>query len=342
MIKKNKKFQRIVITTGESSGIGPDIIIMSAQKKWPVELVVCADPHLLLDRANQINLPLKLRSYHAETIAFPCMPGELSILEILLPKKSVPGRLNIDNNDYVINTLKRASQGCLNKEFAALVTGPVHKAILNKGNIAFCGHTEFLSRINKCNKTVMMLSNSKIKLRVALATTHIPISSVPKEITQKSLCDTITILAKGLNQYFGILHPKIYVCGLNPHAGEFGYMGQEEIETIIPALNILRKTTNYEIIGPLSADTIFQSKYIQHADVILAMYHDQGLPVLKYSGFGQSVNITFGLPFIRTSVDHGTALELSGTGLALPNSMMMAITVAISMINKLYEKDILL
>ncbi|WHL24967.1 MAG: 4-hydroxythreonine-4-phosphate dehydrogenase PdxA [Candidatus Blochmannia vicinus] len=340
MIKTNKKFQRVIITTGEPSGIGPDIIIMSAQKKWPVELVVCADPNLLLDRANQINLPLKLRSYHAKKTAFPCIPGELSILEMSLPKKSVPGRLDVDNNDYVINTLKRASQGCLNKEFSALITGPVHKAILNKGNIAFCGHTEFLSHINKCKKTVMMLSNNN--LRIALATTHIPISSVPKVITQKSLCDTISILAKGLNQYFGILCPKIYVCGLNPHAGESGYIGQEEIETIIPALNILKKNTDYEIIGPLSADTIFQSKYIQHADVILAMYHDQGLPILKYSGFGQSVNTTFGLPFIRTSVDHGTALELSGTGLALPNSMIMAITIAISMANKVHEKNILL
>ncbi|URJ24048.1 4-hydroxythreonine-4-phosphate dehydrogenase PdxA [Blochmannia endosymbiont of Camponotus sp.] len=339
MIKKNKLSRRIVVTTGEPAGIGPDIIIMSAQKEWPVELVVCADPNLLLDRAKQINLPLRLRSYHSKKITSPCMPGELSILKMLLPQKTVPGQLNINNNNYVIDTLKRASQGCLNGEFSALVTGPIHKAILNRGNIAFSGHTEFLSQINKCKTTVMMLSNSK--LRVALATTHIPILSVPKMITQKSLCDTISILAQGLKKYFGVLHPKIYICGLNPHSGESGYIGQEEINIIIPALNILKKTVDCELIGPLSADTIFQKKYIQHADVILAMYHDQGLPVLKYSGFGQSVNITLGLPFIRTSVDHGTALELSGKGTALPDSMIMAITVAIKMMNHLYEKNIL-
>lgn len=339
MIKKNKQFQRIVITTGEPAGIGPDVVIMSAQKKWPVELIVCADPNLLLDRAKQINCPLRLRSYHSEKIASPCLPGELSILKMLLSNNTIPGQLNANNNNYVIDTLKRASQGCLNGEFSALVTGPVHKGILNRGNISFSGHTEFLSQINKCKKTVMMLSNRK--LRVALATTHIPILSVPKMITQKSLCDTISILAQELKKYFGISYPKIYVCGLNPHAGESGYIGEEEINIIIPALNILRKNINYELIGPLSADTIFQKKYIQHADVILAMYHDQGLPVLKYSGFGQSVNITLGLPFIRTSVDHGTALELSGTGTALPNSMIMAITVAMNMINNLHEKKIL-
>ncbi|WP_159714768.1 4-hydroxythreonine-4-phosphate dehydrogenase PdxA [Blochmannia endosymbiont of Camponotus nipponensis] len=339
MIKKNKQFQRIVITTGEPAGIGPDIVIMSAQKKWPVELVVCADPNLLLDRANQINLPLKLRSYHSKKITTPCLPGELSILKILLPKKSIPGQLSIDNNNYVINALTRASQGCLNGEFAALVTGPIHKAILNKGNIEFYGHTEFLSQISKCKKTVMMLSNNI--LRVALATTHVPILSVPTMITQQSLCNTISILAKGLKKYFNIPCPIIYVCGLNPHSGESGYIGKEEIKIIIPALNILKKNINYKIIGPLPADTIFQPKYIQHADVILAMYHDQGLPVLKYAGFGKSVNITFGLPFIRTSVDHGTALDLSGTGTALPNSMIMAITIAINMINNINEKKIL-
>ncbi|URJ23114.1 4-hydroxythreonine-4-phosphate dehydrogenase PdxA [Blochmannia endosymbiont of Camponotus sp. C-003] len=339
MKKKNKRFRRIVITTGEPAGIGPDIIIMSAQKKWPVELVVCADPNLLLDRAKQINVPLRLRSYHSKKLASPCVSGELSILKMLLPQQVTPGQLNVNNNNYVIDTLTRASQGCLNGEFSALVTGPVHKAILNKGNITFSGHTEFLSHINKCKTTVMMLINST--LRVALATTHIPILSVPKMITQQSLCDTIPVLAQGLKKYFGIAYPKIYVCGLNPHSGESGYIGQEEIKIIIPALNILKKNINYELIGPLSADTIFQKKYMQHADVILTMYHDQGLPVLKYSGFGQSVNVTLGLPFIRTSVDHGTALELSGTGQALPDSMIMAITVAIEMINNLYAKKIL-
>lgn len=335
---KNRKY-RIVITPGEPAGIGPDIVIMIAQKKWPVELVVCADPNLLLNRAKKIKLPLTLRSYNFNKIASPCLPGELSILKILLPKDVIPGQLDTINNNYIINTLKRASQGCINGEFLALITGPVHKAILNIGGISFYGHTEFFSQYCKFKKTVMMLSNNK--LRVALTTTHIPISSVAKHITQENLYNTVSILSEGLKNYFRILHPKIYMCGLNPHSGESGYIGKEEIEIIIPTINILNKNIDCEVIGPLPADTIFQSKYLQHADVILTMYHDQGLPVLKYSGFGQSVNITFGLPFIRTSVDHGTSLELSGTGIANHNSMKMAISTAINMINNFYTKNVL-
>lgn len=326
------KLHRIIITTGEPAGIGPDIIIMAIQKQWPVELVICADSDLLLSRAKKINFPLKLRPYHYNNPITLCLPGTASILNIPIYKTVIPGKLDINNNNYVINTLKRAAQGCINKEFSALVTGPVNKAIINKGNIFFTGHTEFLSKMNKYKKTVMMLSNNK--LRVALVTTHIPISSVPKSITYKSLSETIIILVKGLQKYFNILNPKIYVCGLNPHAGESGYIGQEEIKIIIPTLNYLRKNINCNLIGPISADTIFQSKYLDNADVILSMYHDQGLPILKYIGFNQSVNITFGLPFIRTSVDHGSALELSGTGNAIPNSMIMAITTAIDMIKK--------
>lgn len=337
MIKNNQ--YRIVITPGEPAGIGPDITIMIAQNKWPIELVVCADPHLLLNRAKKLNLPLKLRPYHSDKKASPCMPGELSILNISLLKNAIPGQLDIVNNNYIINTLKRASKGCMNGEFLALVTGPIHKAILNIGGISFYGHTEFLSQYCKSKKTVMMLSNNT--LRIALTTTHIPISSVAQHITQKKLYNTISILAEGLKKYFRILRPKIYICGLNPHSGESGYIGIEEIETIIPTINFLNKNIDYEIIGPLPADTIFQPKYLQYADVILTMYHDQGLPVLKYSGFGKSVNITFGLPFIRTSVDHGTALELSGTGAAKHSSMNMAILTAINMINNFYKKNVL-
>lgn len=338
MIKNNK--YRIIITPGEPAGIGPDITIMIAQNKWPVEIVVCADPHLLLNRAKKINLPLKLRSYHENKEVRPCGPGELSILQILSKKKVIPGTLNIDNNNYVLNTLKRAARGCMNGEFSALITGPVHKSILNMGReILFSGHTEFLAQYCKSKKTVMMFSNSI--LRIALMTTHIPISAVSKKITQKNLYNTISILNKGLQKYFNILHPKIYICGLNPHSGESGYIGKEEIEVIIPAINFLNKKKNYEIIGPFSADTIFQPKYLQNADVILTMYHDQGLPVLKYSKFGESVNITFGLPFIRTSVDHGTALELSGTGHAKCNSMKMAILTSINMIKNFHQKNVL-
>lgn len=335
---KNKKY-RIIITPGEPAGIGPDIVLMIAQKKWPIELVVCADPNLLLDRAKKINIPLKLRSYNPGKVISPCSPGELSILKVTLHKNVIPGQLDVINNNYVINTLKRASQGCMNGEFSALVTGPIHKAILNIGGISFRGHTEFLSQYCNLKKTVMMFSNNK--LRIALITTHIPISAVAKQITQENLYDTILILSEGLKKYFGILHPIIYVCGLNPHSGESGYIGTEEIEIITPTINILNKNINCKIIGPLPADTIFQPKYLQHADVILTMYHDQGLPILKYLGFNQSVNITLGLPFIRTSVDHGTALKLSGTGTAKHNSMQMAILTAINMINNIYKKNVL-
>lgn len=339
----NNKYQqyRIVITPGEPAGIGPDIVIMIAQNQWPIELVVCADPILLLNRAKKINLPLKLRSYHIEQTSFPCEPGELSILQIPLLNKVIPGQLNINNNNYVINTLQRATIGCINKEFSALVTGPVHKAILNTNAISFLGHTEFFSNLCHSKKTVMMLSNNK--LRVALTTTHIPISSVAKNITSQNLYNTIFTLTEGLKKYFCISRPKIYICGLNPHSGESGHLGKEEMEVIIPTINTIKNKNaiHCELIGPLSADTIFQPKYLNNADVILTMYHDQGLPVLKYSGFDQSVNITFGLPFIRTSVGHGTALELSGTGNAQHKSMQQAILTTINMINNSYNNNVL-
>lgn len=335
---KNKKY-RIVITPGEPAGIGPDITIMIAQKKWPIELVACADANLLLNRAKIINLPLKLKKYQANNIISPCIPGELSILNIPLLEQVVPGSPNISNNNYVINTLHRAIQGCMNGEFLAIVTGPIHKSTLNAGNIKFLGHTEFFSKYCKLEKTVMMLMNKK--LRVALTTTHIPIASVTEYITYENLYKTIVILYKGLKEYFGIIRPKIYVCGLNPHSGESGYIGTEEIKILTPTINILNKNIDCDIIGPLPADTIFQKKYLQHADVILTMYHDQGLPVLKYTGFHQSINVTLGLPFIRTSVSHGTALELSGTGTAKYNSMQIAICTAINIIKNIYKNNVL-
>lgn len=332
-----KKIHRIAITPGEPAGIGPDIVIMALQKKWnwPIEFVICADTDLLLNRAKQLNLPLILRPYHFSTLS-PSIPGKASILHISLNDIVIPGQLNVKNSTYVINTLKQASEGCIRKEFSALVTGPINKAIINQSGISFIGHTEFFAHISNRKKTVMMLSNNKF--RVALATTHIPILSVPKFITQQSLSDIIIILAKDLKQYFDISYPRIYVCGLNPHAGEYGYIGQEEIEIIIPTLNKLKQKINCDIIGPLAADTIFQEKYLRNSDVILTMYHDQGLPVLKYVGFNQSVNITLGLPFIRTSVGHGSAINLSGTNNVKPNSMIQAISTAIDMIQRFYEK----
>ncbi|WP_016606312.1 4-hydroxythreonine-4-phosphate dehydrogenase PdxA, partial [Yersinia pestis] len=304
---------RLVITPGEPAGVGPDLAITLAQQDWPVELVVCADPALLLARASQLNLPLQLREYQADQPAIAQQAGSLTILPVKTAVNVVPGKLDVGNSHYVVETLAKACDGAISGEFAALVTGPVQKSIINDAGIPFIGHTEFFADRSHCQRVVMMLATEE--LRVALATTHLPLLAVPGAITQASLHEVITILDNDLKTKFGITQPQIYVCGLNPHAGEGGHMGHEEIDTIIPALNTLRQQ-GINLIGPLPADTLFQPKYLQHADAVLAMYHDQGLPVLKYQGFGRAVNITLGLPFIRTSVDHGTALELAATGTA--------------------------
>ncbi|WP_016587011.1 4-hydroxythreonine-4-phosphate dehydrogenase PdxA, partial [Yersinia pestis] len=301
---------RLVITPGEPAGVGPDLAITLAQQDWPVELVVCADPALLLARASQLNLPLQLREYQADQPAIAQQAGSLTILPVKTAVNVVPGKLDVGNSHYVVETLAKACDGAISGEFAALVTGPVQKSIINDAGIPFIGHTEFFADRSHCQRVVMMLATEE--LRVALATTHLPLLAVPGAITQASLHEVITILDNDLKTKFGITQPQIYVCGLNPHAGEGGHMGHEEIDTIIPALNTLRQQ-GINLIGPLPADTLFQPKYLQHADAVLAMYHDQGLPVLKYQGFGRAVNITLGLPFIRTSVDHGTALELAAT-----------------------------
>ncbi|MFK3842274.1 4-hydroxythreonine-4-phosphate dehydrogenase PdxA [Serratia sp. NPDC087055] len=320
---------RIVITPGEPAGVGPDLVAVLAQQDWPVELVVCADPALLLERARQLNLPLQLRDYQAQQPAQPQRAGTLTVLPVALAHAVVAGELNVGNSAYVVETLARACDGCLNGEFAALITGPVNKGVINDAGVSFIGHTEFFADRSGCDRVVMMLATEE--LRVALATTHLPLLAVPGAITQQSLHEVIHILDHDLKTKFGLAQPQIYVCGLNPHAGEGGHMGREEIDTIIPALDALR-AEGIHLIGPLPADTLFQPKYLQHADAVLAMYHDQGLPVLKYQGFGRAVNITLGLPFIRTSVDHGTALELAGTGTADAGSFKTALNLAIKMI----------
>ncbi|HAB25643.1 MAG TPA: 4-hydroxythreonine-4-phosphate dehydrogenase PdxA, partial [Pantoea sp.] len=245
-----------------------------------------------------------------------------------------PGELQPANSAYVLATLARACDGCLNGEFAALITGPVHKGVINDAGIPFTGHTEFFADRAGGHRVVMMLATEE--LRVALATTHLPLKDVSAAITHASLREVITILHRDLQQKFAIPQPHIFVCGLNPHAGESGHMGREEIDTIIPALDSLREQ-GIQLTGPLPADTLFQPKYLQHADAVLAMYHDQGLPVLKFQGFGRAVNITLGLPFIRTSVDHGTALELAGLGQAEPGSFITALNLAITMIKSSNE-----
>ncbi|WP_267369854.1 MULTISPECIES: 4-hydroxythreonine-4-phosphate dehydrogenase PdxA [unclassified Pantoea] len=326
--------QRVVITPGEPAGIGPDLTVQLAQHAWPVELVVCASPALLQQRAAQLGLPLTLRHYQPEADPVPQQAGTLTILPIETAQPVTPGELCVANGDYVLATLARACDGCLQGEFAALITGPVHKGVINDAGIAFTGHTEFFADRVGGHRVVMMLATEA--LRVALATTHLPLKEVPAAVTRECLHEVITILHRDLQQKFAIAEPHIYVCGLNPHAGEGGHMGREEIETITPALNELRQQ-GIKLTGPLPADTLFQPKYLQNADAVLAMYHDQGLPVLKFQGFGRAVNITLGLPFIRTSVDHGTALELAGLGQAEPGSFITALNLAITMIKSSNE-----
>lgn len=325
---------RIVITPGEPAGIGPDLTLQLASQDWPVQLVVCADRQLLLDRARQLGLNITLQDYQPQHPALPQQVGSLTVLHVPLNTPAVAGQTDVRNSDYVLRTLSTACDGCLRGEFAALVTGPVHKGIINDAGIPFSGHTEFFAERAGCHKVVMMLATTE--LRVALATTHLPLKDVSAAITRDNLHEVITILHHDLQHKFHLPTPRILVCGLNPHAGEGGHMGREEIEVIEPALEELRQQ-GIQLIGPLPADTLFQPKYLQNADAVLAMYHDQGLPVLKFQGFGRAVNITLGLPFIRTSVDHGTALELAGLGKADPGSFITAITLATNMIKSSNE-----
>ncbi|MCT9845014.1 MULTISPECIES: 4-hydroxythreonine-4-phosphate dehydrogenase PdxA [Leclercia] len=323
------KHHRVVITPGEPAGIGPDLVVQLAQRSWPVELVICADASVLEARAKQLNLPLTLLPYQAENAPLPQQAGTLTLLPVPLRTPVVPGQLSTENGHYVVETLARACDGCLSGEFAALITGPVHKGVINDAGVAFTGHTEFFEERSHSAKVVMMLATEE--LRVALATTHLPIKAVSEAITPDLLRDVIAILHHDLRTKFGIADPHVLVCGLNPHAGEGGHMGMEEIDTIIPVLDEMR-AQGMNLSGPLPADTLFQPKYLDHADAVLAMYHDQGLPVLKYQGFGRGVNITLGLPFIRTSVDHGTALDLAGQGKADVGSFITALNLAIKMI----------
>ncbi|MGB0893721.1 MAG: 4-hydroxythreonine-4-phosphate dehydrogenase PdxA [Parashewanella sp.] len=324
--------KRIAITPGEPAGIGPDLIIQLAQQSWPAELVVCADPNLLSTRAKQLGLPLSLQPYQPTLPARAQQAGTLTIVPFSLAEEPICGVLNENNSEYVVETLAFAGNGNISGEFDAVVTGPVHKGIINQAGISFSGHTEFFANQANCQDVVMMLSAPE--LQVALVTTHIPLAYVSKAITPERLSNITRILHKDLTEKFAIEKPKIYVCGLNPHAGEDGHLGREELDVIIPTLEQLRQELSAELIGPLPADTLFQEKYLKDADVVLAMYHDQGLPVLKSLGFGKSVNITLGLPFIRTSVDHGTALEIAGTGKADIGSFICALNKAIELAEK--------
>ncbi|MGB0205055.1 MAG: 4-hydroxythreonine-4-phosphate dehydrogenase PdxA [Neptuniibacter sp.] len=316
---------RLVLTPGEPAGIGPDLCIQMAQQGHNDELVVVADPYLMRERAAQLQLPLSLEQFDPERSPEPTPARSLKILPVPLAAEVVPGELNSANANYVLSTLTAATQGCLDGTFSALITAPVHKGIINDAGIPFSGHTEFLEELTHTSKVVMMLATEG--LRVALATTHLPLKDISDAITEELLTEVIEVLNTDLINSFGIEKPSILVTGLNPHAGEGGHLGHEEIDTIIPTLDKLRQK-GINLNGPLPADTLFTDKYLKTADAVLAMYHDQGLPVLKYKGFGNAVNITLGMPIIRTSVDHGTALDLAGTGKADCGSLLTAIKYA--------------
>ena len=320
---------RFALTLGEPAGIGPDLAIMHCQQVNESELVVFADPQLLCDRARQLALPLTLRTVDLSQPARPLKAGELAIVEIPLAEACQPSMLNPANANYVLECLDQAIVACQARICHGMVTGPVHKGVINDAGIAFSGHTEYLQQKTGSKGVVMMLATEGLK--VALVTTHLPLKEVAAAITRERLIRVITLLHRDLQDKFGLRNPAILVCGLNPHAGENGHLGREEIDTIIPALETLRQQ-GIHCLGPLPADTLFTSKYLVDADAVLAMYHDQGLPVLKYKGFGQAANITLGLPIIRTSVDHGTALDLAATGRIDCGSLGTAIDYAITMV----------
>jgi 4-hydroxythreonine-4-phosphate dehydrogenase len=316
----------IAVTPGEPAGVGPDLCLALAQTPPSMRLVLVADPELLRDRAHSLGLRFDVTPWDRAHTS----PG-VYIRPVALHHPVTPGRLDSANAAYVVATLERALGGCLSGEFAALVTGPVHKGILNDAGFAFTGHTEFLAARSAAATPVMMLAAPG--LRVALATTHLPLAQVPAAITTESLTAVLRVLHGDLRARFGIARPSILVCGLNPHAGESGHLGREEIEVIEPVVRRLQ-AEGMNLRGPVPADTAFIPAQLAGIDAVLAMYHDQGLPVLKARDFEHAVNITLGLPFIRTSVDHGTALELAGSGRADASSLRAALDMAISLIRR--------
>ena len=315
----------IALTPGEPAGVGPDVALSFVQQPPACDVVVIADPVLLAARAAQLGL-----SFSAKT-----WPGHgadkaaVYVLPIPTAQPVTAGRLSAANSPYVIGCLQRATQGCLTGEFNALVTGPVHKGIINDAGIAFSGHTEFLARAANVAQVVMMLAAPG--LRVALVTTHLPLAQVSQAITRARLTAVVRILHADLKEKFSLADPQILVCGLNPHAGEGGHLGREEIDVIEPVLQALRDE-GLQLRGPVPADTAFLPANLVGVDAVLAMYHDQGLPVLKRHDFAHAINITLGLPFVRTSVDHGTALELAGSGRADASSLRAAVDAALTML----------
>ncbi|HUX72943.1 MAG TPA: 4-hydroxythreonine-4-phosphate dehydrogenase PdxA [Steroidobacteraceae bacterium] len=317
---------RIVITSGEPAGIGPDTCVMLAQSDSDAELIVAGDRRVIASAAASLRLPLALESYDPSAPARPQRAGTLKLLNIDCALPVVAGQLDVRNAASVLRMLDRACDGCMNGEFAAMVTAPVQKSTLLDAGFAFSGHTEYLAARTRAAMPVMMLADDR--MRVALVTTHLPLAEVPKAITAERLQATLRIVHADLGRHFGVQSPRIVVLGLNPHAGESGHLGREEIEVIEPLIRQIR-AEGIDARGPLPADTAFAPQVLATADVIVAMYHDQGLPVIKHASFGNAVNITLGLPILRTSVDHGTALSVARTGKADAGSLRAAVALAV-------------
>ncbi|MGC3871706.1 4-hydroxythreonine-4-phosphate dehydrogenase PdxA [Halomonas sp. GXIMD04776] len=327
----------LALTTGEPAGIGPDLLLMLAatHKALPGRIVAVGDPDMLAQRAAQLGLEVECRVLGEQDAVPVPRPGILPVWPVALQVPVVPGRLDSGNADYVLDVLDLAIDACRRGRAQAMVTAPLHKGvIIEGGHPQFTGHTEYLRDACGIEEVVMMLATRATgkELRVALATTHLPLRKVAEAITVDGLCRVLRILDDDLKHHFGVPQPRIAVCGLNPHAGEGGYLGREEIDILIPALTRLREE-GLVLDGPLPADTLFTPKHLDGVDAVLAMYHDQGLPVLKYAGFGRAANITLGLPIVRTSVDHGTALDLAGSGKADTGSLYEALEVAVKMAN---------
>jgi 4-hydroxythreonine-4-phosphate dehydrogenase len=317
--------RRLVVTTGEPAGVGPDLALAAALVDWPAELVFAGDPGLLSARAAALGLTLASSTWRDETPPAPHRAGTLPVLPLALAREAVAGRPDPANARYVLGLLDAAVARCRAGRFDAMVTAPVQKSSINDAGIPFRGHTEYLAGSGGGVHPVMLLVAGR--LRVALATTHLPLAEVPRAVTRESLERTVRVLDRGLREDFGLAEPRILVCGLNPHAGEGGHLGREEIDVIAPAVAALA-ADGLAITGPVPADTAFTPAALERADAVLAMFHDQGLPVIKHAGFGNAVNVTLGLPFRRVSVDHGTALDLAGTGRADPGSLFEAIRLA--------------
>ncbi len=310
----------IAITTGEPAGVGPDICIQLTQQYFDARITLIGDKNMLMRRAKSLGMHFNVTDYPATN-----SDNAISILHIPTAAQVQAGKLDNRNSPYVLQLLTRAAEGCLTSEFDAMVTAPVHKGIINDAGIPFTGHTEFLAELCKASQVVMMLTGGG--MRVALVTTHLPLIEVPAAITAPLLEKTLRVLHQDLVDKFGIRDPHIMIAGLNPHAGENGYLGREEIETINPVLDKLRQE-GFRLTGALPADTMFSEKNLKITDAFLTMYHDQGLPVLKHASFGQGINISLGLPIIRTSVDHGTALDIAGSGSADAGSLFTAVALA--------------